>query len=145
MIKAFGPANWCTEMMFRWAGKNPTGLNILKANDALTVYGKFMEQDHTIDATCKDYEAGATVDVQAQEEDQKEGRKIKAPLLLVYGDDYIGSRFNMQDVWKEWVDDGVDIQTVPLGDGIGHFGAEEAPSETAKALNEWLKSTVGRE
>jgi hypothetical protein len=143
MIKAFGPSTWCEEMVSKWAGKNPKGLDSLHSDDALTVYCKFFEQDHTIDASCKDYEAGAGVDVEAQKKDQEEGRKIKVPLLLVYSEDYIGSRYDFREVWKDWVDEGVDVQTVALGSGIGHFGAEEAPRETAEAVNGWLETVVG--
>jgi pimeloyl-ACP methyl ester carboxylesterase len=139
MIKAFGPAAWCSEMIFRWAGSNDKGLVKLKADDALNVYTKFFEQEHTLEASNKDYEAGATVDVQAQKEDQEAGRKIGVPVLLVYSGGSIGSRYDFGTVWNDWVDDGVEIKKLPLGDGIGHFGAEEAPEQIAKALVEWLK------
>jgi len=138
MIKAFGPANWCSEMTIRWAGKNEKGLAALKADDALAVYTKFFEQEHTLDASNKDYEAGATVDVDAQKEDQEQGRKIAAPLLLVYSEAGIGKRYDVGGAWKEWVEEGVHVKSYPLGDGIGHFGAEEAPEETAKAVVGWL-------
>jgi hypothetical protein len=42
-------------------------------------------------------------------------------------------------VWKEWVDGGVTVTNHALGNGIGHFGAEEAPKECAEVIGGWLK------
>ncbi|KAF1848670.1 alpha/beta-hydrolase [Cucurbitaria berberidis CBS 394.84] len=138
MITAFGASNWCEEMILHWAGKNPSGLDNLKADDALTVYGEFLSQPHSLKASCEDYREGATTDVERDQQNQKEGKRIKSPLLLLYSADYIGSRYKFPDVWKDWVDNGVEIQHHSFGDGIGHFGAEEAPQEAAKVINAWL-------
>ncbi|KAF3007522.1 hypothetical protein E8E13_006013 [Curvularia kusanoi] len=140
MITAFGPENFLSEMMGAWSGNNEKGLQTLKADDATKVYGEFFAQEHTLKASCEDYQHGATTDVEMQEEDQKAGRKIQVPLFLLYSKTYIGSRYDFLDVWKEWVGEGVDLQHHALGDGIGHFGAEEAPEESAKVVGKWLKS-----
>lgn len=139
MITAYGGDKWCQEMTLRWCGKNPKGIEKLKDGDSLNVYGGFFKQPHTIIASNEDYRAGATTDIEAQEEDQKAGRKIKSPVLLLYSHDYIGTRYNFPKEWRDWVDEGVDIQSYALGDGIGHFGAEEAPEESAKVINGWLE------
>ncbi|KAF2640090.1 alpha/beta-hydrolase [Massarina eburnea CBS 473.64] len=143
MIGAFGGANWCREMILKWAGKSEKGLKALEADDSLSVYTTFMSNPSTINATNQDYEAGATVDVSKQKDDQANGRKIKVPLLLIYSEAYIGKRYNFSQVWKEWVDEGVRIESVALGNGVGHFGAEEAPEESAEAVNAWVKGVVG--
>jgi pimeloyl-ACP methyl ester carboxylesterase len=138
MITAFGRSNWCQEMILAWAGKNPTGLSKLKSDDALKVYGDFLEQEHTLKASCEDYKHGATTDVEREEGWQKDGKKINVPVLLVYSHTYIGSRYTLPDVWKDWVKEGVELKSHGLGDGVGHFGPEEAPEETGKAINDWL-------
>jgi pimeloyl-ACP methyl ester carboxylesterase len=143
MITAFGPSNWCQEMILRWAGKSNAGIEKLKAHDALTVYGEFFAQEHTLRASCEDYKEGATTDVEREEQDQKEGRKIGVPVLLLYSKAGIGSRFNFPDVWREWVGKDVKIENHGLGDGVGHFGAEEAPEECAEAISSWLRTVVG--
>ncbi|CAO2653924.1 Nn.00g106570.m01.CDS01 [Neocucurbitaria sp. VM-36] len=138
MITAFGASNWCQEMILRWAGKSSTGLSKLKSDDALNVYGEFFDQPHTLKATCEDYKEGATTDVEREEKDQKDGKKINIPVFVLYSESYIGSRFKFPDVWKDWVEDGVEIQHHGLGNGIGHFGVEEAPEESAKVIGSWL-------
>ncbi|KAH7378297.1 Alpha/Beta hydrolase protein [Pyrenochaeta sp. MPI-SDFR-AT-0127] len=139
MINAFGPSNWCKEMIVRWAGNNTTGLSSLKSDDALNIYGQFFDQPHTLISSCEDYREGATTDIEKEERDQKDGKKIKIPLFLLYSNDYIGSRFPFPAVWKDWVDDNVEIKHHGLVNGIGHFGVEEAPEESAKAIGDWLK------
>lgn len=143
MITAFGPSNWCQEMILRWSGKNVAGTEKLKADDALTVYGDFFAQEHTLKASCEDYKEGATTDVEKEEKDQKDGRKIEVPLLLLYSESGIGSRFAFPDVWREWVGKGVEIESRRLGEGVGHFGAEEAPEECAEVIQGWLGKVVG--
>ena len=139
MIAAFGPANWCQEAIVRWAGNNPDGLRSLKSDDALNVYGDFYEQEHTLKSSCLDYQEGATTDVERDEQNQNEGKKINVPLLLLYSESYLASRFQFPDVWKEWVNEGVEIKHHGFGNDIGHFSPEEAPEESAKAINGWLK------
>lgn len=139
MITAYGGFNWCQKMTLAWCGKNPKGLASLKSDDSLKVYGGFFTHPHTIQSSNEDYRAGATTDIEAQEEDQKNGRRIKAPLLLVYSEIFIGKRYDVPKEWREWVDEGVEIRSHALENGIGHFGAEEAPDESAGAISGWLK------
>lgn len=143
MITAYGGAKWVQEMTIAWAGKNPTGLEKLRSDDSLNVYGGYFEREDTIRATCDDYKHGASTDLEEQEKDQKEGRKIDVPLLLIYGADFIGKRYNFGETWQEWVGEGVEITDCGLKNGIGHFGAEEAPEETAEAILGWLKGLKG--
>ena len=138
MITAFGAANWCQEMILRWSGKNASGQEALKADDALSVYGQFFAQERTLKASCEDYKEGATTDVEREEAWQKDGRKIGVPLLLLYSQAGIGSRFSFPGVWREWVGEGVEVVHHGLGDGVGHFGAEEAPAECAEVIWEWM-------
>lgn len=139
MIQAFGPAAFLEEMLKGWSGSNAAGQKAFRSDDAVRVYGEFFAQDSVIKASCEDYQHGATTDVEAQQRDQKEERKIKVPLFLLYSADSIGSRYQFPDVWKEWVDEGVDVEHHGLGDGVGHFGAEEAPEESARVVGKWLE------
>jgi pimeloyl-ACP methyl ester carboxylesterase len=139
MITAYGGAKWCTEMILSWAGNNATGLEKLQSDDSFAVYGGFFEDENVIRASCEDYKHGATTDVVEQEKDQKEGRKIEVPVLLLYGKDFIGKRFDFSKAWAGWVKEGVQITDHGLEGGIGHFGAEEAPEECGLVIGEWLK------
>ncbi|KAF2108721.1 Alpha/Beta hydrolase protein [Lophiotrema nucula] len=139
MILAYGGDRWCEDMIFSWAGKNDAGLKSLKADGAVEVYKSFFKEESIVEASNKDYEAGATVDIDQQVEDQEKGRKIGCPLLLIYSEGYLGGRYDVPAEWADWVSEGVEIKTKALGNGIGHFGAEEAPKESAQAIVGWLK------
>ncbi|KAK3207884.1 hypothetical protein GRF29_96g718571 [Pseudopithomyces chartarum] len=138
LINAFGPGNWCEEMILRWAGKNSSGLSTFKADDSLSVYRQFFEQPHTLDASNKDYEAGATVDVDTEKGWREKGHKLQIETLVIYSEKYIGSKYDLPEEWRSWVEEDR-LSSKALGNYIGHFGAEEAPKETAEAINTWLK------
>jgi pimeloyl-ACP methyl ester carboxylesterase len=145
MIKAFGGGKWAQKMIMRWAGSNEKRLDKLKSGDALNVYGSFFENDSVLYASCKDYEAGASLDVKEQGEDQDSGRQIDVPVLLLYGKEYLGAKANVSvlDAWIGWVKDQSLITEIGLRDGVGHFVAEEAADETAVALLKWIENVKG--
>ncbi|ORY11827.1 Alpha/Beta hydrolase protein [Clohesyomyces aquaticus] len=139
MITAYGGDRWCTKMIERWSGTNSTGLQSLKSDDSIHVYGEFFKDPSVIRASNEDYKFGAFEDVEQQKEDQEAGRKIGVPVLLVYSEDYLGGRYDVTKEWSDWVKEGTKITSHGLGNGIGHFGVEEAPQETVNAILDWLK------
>jgi pimeloyl-ACP methyl ester carboxylesterase len=145
MIKVYGGGKWAQKLIMRWAGSNEKRLDKLKSGDALNVYASFFDKDSVLLASCKDYEAGASLDVKAQEEDQQVGRQIDVPVLLLYGKEYLGAKANVNvlDAWVSWTKDQSLITEVGLGDGVGHFVAEEAADETADALMKWIEKIKG--
>ncbi|KAL9088470.1 MAG: hypothetical protein Q9165_006194 [Trypethelium subeluteriae] len=143
MIMAYGGGNWAAAMINRWAGSNTEGRERLNSGDSLTVYRSFFDRESVIEASCRDYEAGATVDLYAQTQAIDNGQRITAPLLLIYSQDFLPKRARkpIESVWDQPFSDGAGLITsIPIGNGIGHFLPEEAPDPTAEALLEWLPS-----
>lgn len=83
----------------------------------------------TVRATCDDYRAGATIDVEIDRADRDAGRRITCPMLALWGDP-TGKRPPLTPVWERWADD-VRGQAI----ASGHFLAEEAPEATLAALD----------
>jgi len=81
-----------------------------------------------IRASCDDYRAGATIDVELDRADREAGRRIACPVLVLWGDP-TGRRPSPLPVWQQWADD-VTGHALPCG----HFLAEEAPAATLDAL-----------
>lgn len=101
------------------------------APDALAEYRAAFAAPGAVHAACEDYRAGAGLDREHDETDRRAGRRIRAPLLALWGAD--GSpvgKMDMEAVWRRWADDVVGVE-VPGG----HFVAEEAPEETFVALD----------
>ena len=112
-------------LMSRWAG------DVARIHsEALAEYLRCFRRSPTIRATCADYRAGATVDIDDDEADRKAGRRITSPLLLLWA----GRERDLLPIWRRWASD-------VRGEGLdcGHFLQEEAPAEVAARLLPFLR------
>jgi haloacetate dehalogenase len=83
---------------------------------------------------CEDYRAGASYDREADEADMQAGRKIKAPVQVLWGArSAVGAWYDALEVWSRWADD-LTGQAIDCG----HFLPEEKPAETLAALRGFL-------
>ena len=98
--------------------------------------------ESVVRASCQDYRAGAFEDNDLQREDQRSGRKISIPTLVVYSEVFIGGAYDVEPIWRDWLEEGVRLEVQKIGDGTGHFIAEEAPEETAEIVNAWLREWI---
>ena len=107
-----------------WSG----GVDAFFDSGALAAYEQAFSDPATVHATCEDYRAGATIDLEHDEADLE--RRIECPLLVLWGertkpDDLVA-------VWRSWA---VDVTGHPLP--CGHFLAEELPEETLAHLQQF--------
>jgi haloacetate dehalogenase len=121
------PEYWLRSLCGRWAASAEA------LEEAMPLYVHAFDAD-TIRATCDDYRAGAGIDVRLDREDRDAGRRIRCPLLAMWGDP-TGRRPTLDTVWRRWADD---VSGVALR--CGHFLAEEAPGETLAALRDFFRS-----
>ena len=84
----------------------------------------------TIHASCEDYRAAASIDLEHDREDAQVGRKIACPLLALWGKHGVVERY-FSPV-QDWAEIAVDVRGRAL-DG-GHYLAEELPDVTAAEL-----------
>ncbi|MEJ1934517.1 alpha/beta hydrolase [Nostoc sp. NIES-2111] len=99
---------------------------------ALAEYIRCFSQPAVIHATCEDYRAAATIDLEHDELDMEQ--KIQCPVLVLWGEKgIIGRKYNVLEIWRERAID-VRGQSLPCG----HFLPEEAPQETYQAIYEFL-------
>ncbi|KAL2060884.1 hypothetical protein VTL71DRAFT_8936 [Oculimacula yallundae] len=133
MILAFGGDEWATICLGRWSGSSPSSIEKFRSGRAWEVYQSHFTRQSVVEASCDDYRAGAEEDVVAQEEDQKAGRKMDCPVLKVYSELFLGKKYDMRAVWEEFMGQGT-LEMVSIGNGAGHYVAEEAPEETAEAI-----------
>jgi haloacetate dehalogenase len=87
-----------------------------------------------IAASCADYRAAAGADLAADDADAEAGRRVRQPLLAVWG--IHGRMGRMFDVMESWHDAADDARGQAVD--AGHFVAEEAPDETLAALEAFL-------
>jgi haloacetate dehalogenase len=102
-------------------------------SDVMAHYIEKFRNPAVIHATCEDYRAGAGIDLVHLEEARREGRKITAPLLVLWAAPWL-RKLDVLEIWRRHAEH-VSGRVIP---GCGHFIAEESPDETLRALREFF-------
>jgi hypothetical protein len=125
-LSAYGGARWAREAHSRISGPNPESLKRICSDNALDVYAALFNERETLYYSALDYAAGAAPEASEQGEDQKAGRKVGVPLVVMFSKAKLGARIDVQGIWKDWVANGADYEGYGVGDGYGHYLPEEA-------------------
>jgi pimeloyl-ACP methyl ester carboxylesterase len=139
MITAYGGDKWARDAHIRIVGPNPTALERIQKDGAVDIYAELFSKQDTIYYTCLDYEAGAKMECDEQEEDQAAGRKVGTPLLVMFSKARLGARTDVEQKWRDWVGQGVEYEGVGVGEGYGHYLPEEAHDIVVPKIEEYLK------
>lgn len=118
------PAFFALSLLKSWAGD---GFRF--DPESLADYLACFREPDAIHATCEDYRAGWFVDRFDDEADAGILKKIEAPLLVIWGDQYGLAESDDLLTWQRW---GRNVRGLPVSSG--HFVCEEAPEETGEAL-----------
>jgi haloacetate dehalogenase len=111
----------------------PTGGTGVITPEAFAEYLRCFKDPATIHATCEDYRAGATIDLQHSSEDAK--KRVMCPLLVLWGErGTVGRLYDVMKIWREHA-----VTVTGKGLPAGHFLPEEVPSETLSALLSFLQ------
>lgn len=97
-------------------------------------YLRCFSNPETIRATCDEYRAGASIDLEHDRADR--GRKLAMPLFLLWGQrSGQGSGYDMLSVWRDHAEN-------VTGHAVnsGHFIPEEAPDDAYRALRGFFGS-----
>ena len=121
------------DYFLRWTLESWAGRSDAFDSRALAEYQRAFRHPAVIHATCEDYRAGASVDVEDDAADRGH-RRIGCPVLVLWGEQDRSARdWDSVAIWRDWASD-VRGQGIPCG----HFLAEEAPAETLAALERFL-------
>lgn len=90
----------------------------------------------TIHASCEDYRASASIDLQHDQDDIDKGHKIRCPIRCLWGEKgFVGKKYDVVAEWSKW-----SSNVKGYGIDCGHYLPEEAPAATLKALRHFLKT-----
>jgi haloacetate dehalogenase len=108
--------------------------------EARAAYIQALRDPSHAHAICEEYRAAATIDREHDKADRAGGRRIACPLLVLWSahralDTWYVEESGPVTLWQAWGDD---VQGHPLNGG--HFFPEEAPEQTAEALNRFFGS-----
>jgi len=117
------PEYFLTEKLARWSGAKATF-----APEAVKEYLRCFSDPDTIRASCEDYRAAATIDLEHDEADR--GRKINGPLLVLWGSEgFVAHKYDVVEACREYA---VEVSGRPLA--CGHFLPEECPDAVIQEL-----------
>ena len=101
--------------------------------EAYAEYERCFSDPKTIHASCEDYRAAATIDLEHDEADRDQ--RVECPLLALWGEKGVVERlYEVLEVWSEYARN-VRGRTLPCG----HYLAEERPGETVGELVSFLE------
>lgn len=123
------PEYYLSRQFGRW-GKTDSAFTA----EAVAEYLRCFSDPAAIHASCEDYRAAATIDLDHDEADM--ACKVECPLLVLWGEKAPMHRlYNVLETWRERASD-VRGRTLPCG----HYLPEEAPDETADELVRFFTS-----
>lgn len=106
---------------------------------ALAAYRRAQADPATRQAMIEDYRAGATYDRALDDADREAGRRIAAPVLVLWSArNAVFERHDVLGIWGEWADD---VRGRALD--AGHYLAEERPEEVLGELRRFFVDQSG--
>jgi haloacetate dehalogenase len=104
--------------------------------DAVKNYVDQLRDRSSLHGMCEDYRSGATVDLEEQREDIKQGRKIQCPVMILWGKTgLIEKKYDAIAEWKKVSSNTVDGGAVDCG----HYIPEEKPDVLIEHIREFFK------
>jgi haloacetate dehalogenase len=107
---------------------------------AVNHYLSALRDPERVHGLCEDYRAGAYADFEHDKSDLDAGKKIAAPVHVIWGSRGIAAAgAKPLDTWKHWA-------TQVTGEEVeaGHFMCEEAPEATQRAILKFLAPPAGQ-
>lgn len=103
-------------------------------NAAVAEYVRCFSSSAAIHASCEDYRAAASVDLEHDRDDRSAGRRVECPLLVLWGRrGFVHRSYDVLSVWEEY---GKQVQGTALD--CGHFLPEEAPEAVIDELRRFM-------
>jgi haloacetate dehalogenase len=122
------PAFYVDHLVDRWAA-SPDALDPA----AVTAYHRAFERERVVRASCEEYRAGLSVDLEHDRASREADDRIDCPVLVLWGDASGTVSFDPLEIWERWADD-VEGRGLPCE----HFLMEELPAETYRELDALL-------
>ena len=123
-------AYYLTEKLKRWSAPNA-----VFADEAVAEYLRCFSKPESIHASCEDYRAAASLDLEHDAEDMN--KKVQCPLLVLWGTQgFVHRTYDVLGVWRDRAE-----QVEGKGIDCGHFLPEEAPAIVCEELLRFFGDT----
>jgi haloacetate dehalogenase len=114
----------------RFFSRTPALLKQLRADGAWREYRRCFLQPGALEAALNDYRATFRVDVPRYRAERKDGKRLTAPTLLLWGDRGNLAGQPVLDIWREVA---TDVHGAAIAH-CGHYLPEEQPEVVAEQL-----------
>lgn len=129
MINA-DPAYYLTEKLKQWSAPG-----MVFSEAAVAEYVRCFSKPEAVHASCEDYRAAASIDLEHDEADLD--TKLTCPVLVLWGvKGFVNRTYDVLGVWRERAEN-----IEGRGLDCGHFLAEEAPEEVSNELLRFFGDT----
>lgn len=119
-------------------GSRYAGLAVF-SEDCMKEYRAMMRDPAAVHATCEDYRAAASIDLEENAEDEKSGRRVVCPIMVLWGKHGVIEK--CFDCLKEWRAVS-DAEVVGQSVDTGHYIPEEGPKVVLEKTREFLVDTL---
>lgn len=117
------PAYYLRQKLKRWSASGA-----VFSDEAVAEYLRCFGSPEAIHATCEDYRAAASIDLEHDEQDRS--RKLCCPLLVLWGaKGFVHRTYDVPGVWREYAE-----QVEGRALDCGHFLPEETPDAVCEEL-----------
>jgi haloacetate dehalogenase len=117
----------------RFFGNSYSGGGKFIHPEAMEIYVKQLKDEEAVHSMCEDYRAAATIDLVEARKDLKEGKKIRCPVKVLWGNGgIIEKSFDCLGEWRAVSEGKVSGEAVKSG----HYIAEEVPDVLLKNIKE---------
>ncbi|MGH3384098.1 MAG: alpha/beta fold hydrolase [Nocardioidaceae bacterium] len=122
----------------RMTGRHHGGTALDEA--AIDEYVRCFSDPRAIHASCEDYRAAASIDLEHDAADLADGRTLTCPTLALWGaHSFVGRSYDVLSAWRGYATT-VEGEALPCD----HYVPEEAPAETTARLTSFLDKHVRR-
>jgi haloacetate dehalogenase len=129
--------NEAPEVWFRNHTNRPPDFGRFFHEEAYADYLEAARNPEMIRGMCEDYRAAATIDLVHDRESREAGKKIRCPLMVLWGDKgKIGKWYDPPAIWADYAAD--EVTGGPVDSG--HYLAEEAPGEVVPRFREFFEA-----
>ncbi len=103
---------------------------------AVADYVRCFASPGAVHASCEDYRAAVSVDLEHDREDRRAGHRVSCPLLVLWGSRrFVHRTYDVLSVWRDY---GEDVSGTALD--CGHFLPEEAPEAVQDELRRFFSA-----
>ncbi|KAB5546948.1 alpha/beta hydrolase [Coniochaeta sp. 2T2.1] len=140
MLQAYGGGAFVRDQHHRIT-TSKVGLQRVQSDGAVEVYAALFDKEETLRYSCEDYAAGAEPEFMQQAEDQKAGKKIDVPLMVMFSQNMLGRTTDVAEEWQNWIKEGTPYQPIAIKE-YGHYLPEEAHDEVSENIANFVKYSI---